>query len=175
MARASRVPRTIVGEAEFRSRFLSNRWVLRSRGETLAEMFRVPSRHVSEAKIVNGPTVEIEPTEWGTVTATADGSEFGRIERRSWWGRSWDLVAQGFACELRSEPLPRRWTLRLGSEPVGRLTGGVLSYNRLHVSTDISIPITGLILIWHVLARPWEQAATPGVLVPQRPEPRSSL
>ena len=67
--------------------------------------------------------------------------------------------------ELRSEPLPRRWSIRVGSEPVGRLTGGLLSYNHLDVHTDIGVPLTALVLAWHVLARPWEQAAAPGSLV----------
>jgi hypothetical protein len=67
-----------------------------------------------------------------------------------------------------SDPLPRRWSLRFGSEPVGRLAGGLLSYNHLAVHTDLAVPVVALALTWHVLARPWEAAAAPGALVPQR-------
>jgi hypothetical protein len=90
------------------------------------------------------------------------------VERRSWWGRRWDLFGPSFACALTSDPLPRRWSLRYGNEPVGRLAGTLFSYNRLTVHTDVAVPTVSLALAWHVLARPWEAAAAPGALVPVR-------
>ena len=98
------------------------------------------------------------------------GEEIARIVRRSWWGRAWEVEAPGFACRLTSDVLPRRWTLRLGSEPVGRIAGGYISYNRVDIETAVAVPVTSLALAWHVIARPWEQAAAPGALV-ARPSP----
>jgi hypothetical protein len=62
--------------------------------------------------------------------------------------------------------MPRHWTIRVGNEPVGRLFGGLLSYNRLTVEADVGIQVLALVMAWHVLARPWEAAAAPGSLVP---------
>lgn len=155
----------VIGEARFTSRAFSNRWQVLVRGEMQATLQRDPSRHVSTALLADGTALELAPEGWGTVVARAGEEEWGRIVRTSWWGRSWELNAGGFACELRSDPLPRRWSIRIGSEPVGSLTGGRLTYNHLEIHTDIGVPLTALILAWHVLARPWEQAAAPGTLV----------
>lgn len=155
----------VIGEAEFASRVFSNQWQVIVHDEVQATLRRDASRHVSTGRLDDGSVIELVPEGWGTVVAMVAGEERGRIVRTSWWGRSWDIVADGFACELRSDPLPRRWSIRVGSEPVGRMAGGALSYNHLDVHTDIGVPIVGLILAWHVLARPWEQAAAPGSLV----------
>lgn len=155
----------VIGEARFTSKVFSNRWQVLVHGEPEATLQRDPSRHLSSVRFADGTTLELVPEGWGTVVARAGDEEWGRITRTSWWGRSWDLNARGFACELRSDPLPRRWSIRVGSEPVGALTGGLFTYNHLDVHTDIGVPLTALVLAWHVLARPWEQAAAPGSLV----------
>ena len=164
----------VIGTARFTSGFMSNRWTLSRADEMLAEMRRIPSRHVSEAVLSTGVRYEIRPESWGTVVAEADdGAELGRIVRTSWWGRSWDLTAPGFACALTSDPLPRRWSLRIGTEPVGALKGSAFSYNRLTVHTDVAVPVPALTLAWHVLARPWEAASAPVALVPGERRPGS--
>ncbi len=155
----------VSGEALFTSTPFSNRWELRAGGERLAALRRRPTQHVSEAHLIDGRSLILQPTEWGTVTAVEGGQEWGRIVRRSWWGRRWDLESPTFGYVLTSDPIPRRWTLRVGNEPVGRLSGGALSYNRLRVQTDVAVQVVPLILAWHVLARPWEAAAAPGSLV----------
>jgi hypothetical protein len=155
----------VIGACRFTSGFLSNRWLLLQGDDILAEMRRVPSRHVSEVLLADGTTYEIRPEQWGTVAAATDDTELGRVVRTSWWGRSWDLTGPGFACALTSDPLPRRWSFRIGTEPVGGLRGSPASYNRLTVHTDVAIPVVSLTLAWHVLARPWEAAAAPGALV----------
>jgi hypothetical protein len=171
MSRPLRIP-SVVGEARFRSQLLSNAWSLRQGDTELARLVRIPSRHTSEVTFSDGTTLELRPEGWGTVTAVFDDEqEWGRILRRSWWGRAWEIEGQGFAIGLASDPLPRRWSLRIGSQPVGRLAGGIASYNRLDVHSDVSVPVPALALAWHVLARPWEQAAAPGTLV-VRPEPQ---
>ena len=96
--------------------------------------------------------------------------EWGRIVRRSWWGRRWDLVSPTFGYTLTSDPMPRRWTIRVGNEPIGRLSGGLFSYNRLTVHTDVAVQALPLVLAWHVLARSWEAASAPGSLVPYDPQ-----
>lgn len=168
---AQRVP-IVVGSCRFRSAPFSNRWELLQGEERLALLQRIPTRHVSEVALPGRIRAELQPQGWGTVVALSDGEELGRVERTSWLGRSWDLVTPTFSCRLTSDPLPRRWSLRIGTEPVGRLSGGLLSYNRLEVHTDVAVPVIGLALAWHVLARPWEAAAAPVSLLPAgRSEP----
>jgi hypothetical protein len=162
----------VMGEGAFRSLPFSNHWSLIHKGETIAHLRRIPSRHTSEIDLPDGTRLELVPEGWGTVVALEDGEERSRIERRSWWGRSWEISGPGFGCLMTSDLMPRRWTLRIGNEPAGRLAGTILSYNRLDVQTDVAIPASALALAWHVIARPWEQAAAPGVLVarPALPE-----
>jgi hypothetical protein len=165
--RLPRVP-TAVGDCRFESTPLSNRWHLLQGHKVLAELQRVPSRHVSLMRYTGSPEIVLRPAGWGTVVAIWGNHEIGRVVRRSWWGRHWHLSAQGFACDLTSDPRPRHWSLRFGTEPVGHLGGGLLSYNHVKVHTDIAVPLVCLALAWHVLARPWEAAAAPGTLVPER-------
>ena len=147
---------------------MSNRWRLLQGTRVLADLQRVPSRHVSLLRLADGPGLELRPAGWGTVVAVQGDTEVGRVVRQSWWGRRWQLTGPGFACDLTSDPMPRRWSLRFGTEPVGRLSGAPLSYNHLAVHTDLAVPVVSLALAWHVLARPWEAAAAPGALVPAR-------
>ena len=163
--RLARVP-VVVGSCRFESAFGSNRWRLLRDRKVLAEMQRVPSRHISLLRLADGTSLELRPAGWGTVVAALGETEVGRVERRSWWGRRWQLTGPGFACDLTSDPMPRRWSLRFGTEPMGRLSGGLFSYNRLAVHTDLAVPVVTLALAWHVLARPWEAAAAPRALVP---------
>lgn len=168
MRRGARIP-TFSGEARFRSRLFSNHWILLQGDEVLARIERIPSRHSSELLLPGTASLTIEPEGWGTVIARDElGDEQGRIVRRSWWGRAWELTVPGFAADLTSDPRPRRWSLRLGSEPVARLAGGLATYNSVDVRADVAVPVLAVVLAWHVVARPWEQAATPGTLVAQR-------
>jgi hypothetical protein len=171
---------TLHGEARFLSQLFSNEWHLAQGDRTLARLARIPRRHSSSALLTDGTELTLAPEGWGTVIARdADGEEHARIVRRSWWGRTWEVEAPGFTCLLTSDPLPRRWTMRFGSEPVGRLVGGLVTYNSIDVHTDIAVPVVSLIQAWHVIARPWEQAASPGSLVarpaPPENDPWSSL
>jgi len=173
-----RLPRspTVVGSCRFESQLMSNRWRLLQDRKVLAELQRVPSRHVSLLRLADGTSVELRPAGWGTVVALQGEAELGRVVRRSWWGRRWQLSGPGFACDLTSDPRPRRWSLRFGTEPIGRLSGAALSYNRLTVHTHLAVPVVALALAWHVLARPWEAAAAPGALVPGRaPSPYQAV
>jgi hypothetical protein len=161
----------VAGEVRFVSRPFSNTWWLMQGDRELAELRRIPREHVSLVETTDGPSYRLEPQGWGAVVAMEDEAERGRITRRSWWGRAWDLTSTTFGYALTSDVIPRRWTLRVGNEPIGRLAGGYFSYNRLIVSTDVAVPTLPLMLSWHVLARPWEAAAAPGSLVAQhRPE-----
>ncbi|MBU1226411.1 MAG: hypothetical protein KJ698_04230 [Actinobacteria bacterium] len=159
-------PRLVSGECRFTSPPFSNTWALWCRGERLATMTRRPRQHTSDVSLADGGEIRLQPDGWGTVVALENGSELGRIVRRSWWGRRWDLISPAFGYVLTSDPMPRHWTIRVGNEPVGRLSGGLLSYNRLTVEADVGIQVLALVMAWHVLARPWEAAAAPGSLVP---------
>lgn len=161
---------TVIGEVIFRSLPMSNHWWVGQGDTDLAELRRIPSQHVSEVTFPEGTVYRLEPSGWGTVVAVENGEERGRITRRSWWGRAWDLTAVTFGYQLTSDPIPRRWTLRVGNEPVGRLSGTLFSYNLVRAQADVAIPVLALALCWHVLARPWEAAAAPGSLVPRRYE-----
>lgn len=162
------IPPVVVGDCNFDSRLFSNRWSLSKAGETVAELWRDPTRHTSQGTFGDGTEFTLRPEGWGTVVLEVNGDQLGRIDRRSWWGRRWEISGSGFGCELTSDRLPRRWTFRIGGEPIGRLSGTLLSYNRLAVHTDASMPVHALVLAWHILARPWEQAAAPRGLVPDR-------
>lgn len=155
----------VLGDARLRSPMFSDRWVMTAHGEVIAELVRHPRLHTSSVMTTEG-TFVLVPREWGTVVAYLDEQERARIERASWWGRRWELKSTEFSMSLTSDPMPRRWTLRVGNEPMGRLAGGWLTYNRLDVHTDLSVPIIGIALAWHVVARPWEQASAPRSLVP---------
>lgn len=155
----------VLGTVWFRSSLMSNVWTLETSSGTIARFTRIPSRHLSVGWI-GDQRIEIRPQGWGTVVLLEEGREMGRIVRRSWLGRRWDLEGTGFACELVSEPLPRRWTLRIGGHPVAGVTGTAWSYNRLTIAADISIPVWAAALVWQVVVRPWELAAEPRTLRP---------
>jgi hypothetical protein len=155
----------LVGTHRFRSRLFSNDWTLSSdTGETVARIRRIPSIHVSRVTFPDGGRLELRPSGWGSVVAEGD-VEAARIDRESWWGRVWRVSGKGFEYELTSDHLPRKWTLRVGGHPVARIAGTMWSYNRVTVVPDFALPVHAVLLAWHVLARPWEAAATPRVLV----------
>ena len=156
----------LVGECRFDSVPFSNEWRLTASSGPVAVIRRHPQRHASAMTLASGTRIDIEPDGWGEVVAREGETEHYRIARRSWLGRRFSISGTGFACDLTSDRLPRRWTMRIGGEPIGRLVGSLVSYNRLAATADVSIPAVALSLAWHVLARPWEAAATPGVLRP---------
>lgn len=155
----------LVGEYRFVSGLFSNDWELVGENETIARMRRIASTHTSLVWLADGRRLELEPAGWGTVLAKGD-AENARITRQSWWGRRWEVTGTSFGYELTSDPTPRRWTIRVGGHPVGRLAGTLWSYNRLDVQTDVAVPVHAVILAWHVIARPWEAAAAPRALRP---------
>jgi hypothetical protein len=161
---------TVSGEVRFTSRLLSNVWVVSARGEPLARLRRIPSIHTSIVTLADGTNLELRPEGWGTVVAVGDNHQ-ARIVRESWWGRKWVVSGTGFAYDLTSDPMPRRWTLRIGGHPVARIAGTWWTYNRIVVNADVAVPLHALILSWHVLARPWEAAAAPRVLRAQHSQP----
>lgn len=163
----------LVGTHRFHSRLFSNFWILARDDEVVARVRRIPSIHVSHVTFPDGGKLELVPAGWGSVIAEGDAEE-ARIDRESWWGRAWRVSGKGFSYDLTSDHLPRRWTLRVGGHPVARLAGTLWSYNRLVVQPDFALPVHAVLLSWHVLARPWEAAATPRVLVPQRTPPAAS-
>lgn len=155
----------VLGNVRFRSAPLSTVWALETAQGTVARLQRYPSLHLSRGTI-GRDQVEIRPQGWGTVVILDRDRELGRIVRRSWLGRRWDLEGADFACELVSEPLPRRWTMRIGGHPIAAVAGTAWSYNRLRVHTDVSVPVWALALAWHVVVRPWELAAEPRTMRP---------
>ena len=162
---------TVLGSAMFQSGFLSDEWTLTSSHGRIGSLRRYPSLHMSRG-VIAGVPVEVRPQGWGTVVYLEEGREVGRIVRTSWLGRRWEISGTGFGCDLVNEPLPRRWSLRVGGHPIAQVSGAALSYNRLRVNADVSIPAWALSLVWHVVVRPWEQAAEPRTLRPVKPPRR---
>lgn len=161
----------LLGRVSFESGFMSDTWRLVSSQGRIGVFRRFPSLHMSRGR-VGDVDVEIRPQGWGTVVYLEEGREVGRIVRRSWLGRLWELSGTGFGCDLVSEPMPRRWTLRIGGHPIAHIAGTALSYNRLRISADVSVPAWALALVWHVVVRPWEAAAEPRTMRPV-PAPQS--
>lgn len=159
----------LVGRHTFSSPMFSNIWTLSGPHGEVAQVRRFPSVHVSVVTFTDGEQLQLQPEGWGTVVAEGD-YEDARIYRETWWGGTWVVSGKGFEYELTSDHLPRKWTLRIGGHPVGRISGSLLSYNHIDVEADFALPVHAVLLSWHVLARPWEATATPRTLIPHRPD-----
>jgi len=158
----------IRGEATLTSPWFSNHWRLMNQGTELARLRRFPRLHISAAQLADGTEWIIEPDGFAAVRAIDTfGQEVARITRRSWWGRRWDITGSGFAYQLISHPVPRRWIVAVGGSPFAELKGSLVSYNTVTIDAPLTIPTVAAILAWHVVARPWEQAAAPRSLVPR--------
>jgi len=166
MARSEHLSR-IHGEARLTSPWFSNNWRLMSTGVEVARLRRFPRRHVSLVRLLDGTEWLIQPDGFSVVKAVdANGLEVGRITRRSWWGRHWEVTGAGFAYELTSHPMPRRWHIAVGGSPIAEIKGSLISYNTVTIDAPLTVPTVAAVLAWHVIARPWEAAAAPRGLVP---------
>ena len=160
--------RLIRGEAQLVSPWFSNHWSLLSHNVEIARLRRFPRLHISAVQFPDGAEWTIEPDGFSVVKAVdADGAEVARITRRSWWGRRWDVTGTGFAYELVSDPIPRRWRIEVGGSALAEIRGSLISYNTVTIDAPLSIPTAVAVLAWHVIARPWEAAAAPRGLVPR--------
>ncbi len=158
----------IRGEATLSSPWFSNSWRIINQGTELARMRRFPRLHLSAVQLADGTEWTIEPDGFAVVRAIdTHGLEVARITRRSWWGRHWDVTGTGFAYELTSHPVPRRWIVAVGGAPVAEIRGSLISYNTVDIDAPLTMPTVAAVLAWHVIARPWEQAAAPRGLVPR--------
>ena len=164
----------VSGDIELESPWLSSEWRMVQREQELAWIRRHGRLYVSDVQLADGTRWLLEPAGSGVVRAVeSPGTEIARVERRSWIGRRWDLASQLFAYELISDPRPRRWFISVGGAPVAQISGSLVSYNTVAVTTSIGIPLVAVLLAWHVIARPWEAAAEPRGLVPSRtPRPQ---
>jgi hypothetical protein len=155
------------GSADMVSPLFSSKWTLLSNGAAVAELHRFGRIHVSTVSFRDGSRWLLEPHGHAVVRAVDEpGSEFARITRRSWWGRRWDITGAGYAYELVSHPMPRRWMIAVGGAPVAAISGSLISYNRVRFDMTLGVPVSAVVLAWHVIARPWEAAAAPAGLVP---------
>lgn len=161
---------SINGPARLTSPWFSPNWRLAdSSGALIAEMRRYPRMHVSTVRFRDGSALLLEPNGWGIVRALdVDRNEIGRVTRQTWIGRQWQLTAPQWSYDLVSDPIPRRWHIAVGGARVAGISGSLVSYNSVTIETVLSVPVTAVILAWHVIARPWEAAASPKGLVPVR-------
>ena len=166
----------IRGEAQLVSPWFSNQWSLFNGGVEIARLRRFPRLHISAVQFPDGTEWTIEPDGYAVVKALdAHDVEVARITRRSWWGRSWDVTGTGFAYELVSHPMPRRWHVGVGGSPLAEIRGSLISYNTVTIDAPLSLPTAAAVLAWHVIARPWEAAAAPRGLVPRTPTADSAV
>jgi hypothetical protein len=149
---------------------MSPEWTLRIGEEDIAKMRRFPRQRLSSVRLADGAVWSLVPSGWGVVRALEGEEEIGRIARRSWWGRRWEISTTGFAVDLVSRARPRRWDMTVGGQPIAEIAGSLISYNRIDVDATLNVPVVAVILAWQVIARPWEQAAHPVVLVPAPPQ-----
>ncbi len=162
-------PQSLIrGEAHLLSNWFSNDWRIENMGTQVARLRRFPRLHVSAVQLVDGTEWTLEPDGFAVVKAVdSQGTEVGRVTRRSWWGRRWDVTGPGFNYELVSHPVPRRWNIDVGGSTVAEIRGSLVSYNTVTIDAPLSLPTVAAVLAWHVIARPWEAAAAPRGLVPR--------
>lgn len=149
------------GRGEMRSAFLSRDWELRKDGGLIAVARRQVWRRTSEVELSDGRHWLISPAGWGTVELTERDDVLARGQRLTWIGRAWDLSGESFAYELRAQSMAlRKWTIELGGGPVAHLHGGIASFNRVRIETNLPVPLEAIMLSWHIIVRAWEAAAS---------------
>ena len=149
------------GSGEMRSAFLSRDWELRKDGGLIAVGRRQVWRRTSEVELSDGRHWLISPAGWGTVELTERDDVLARGERLNWIGRAWDLSGESFAYELRAQSMAlRKWAIELGGGQVAQLSGGVASFNRLRIETNLPVPLEAIMISWHIIVRAWEAAAS---------------
>lgn len=161
----------LVGDFELTSPWFSNQWQLVQHGNQLAQIERLGRVYVSVVTLPDGSRWALAPHGQGVVRVVdTNGDEFARVTRRSWAGRRWDLTSMIYHYELVSDRRPRAWTISIGGSPVATFRGSLVSYNNVRGSSMVAVPMSTVLLAWHVIARPWEAAAEPRGLVPvQKP------
>ncbi len=161
----------LYGRAQLRSPWFSNRWRFIRDGETVLRLQRIGRIYTTIVDRGDARWI-LDPHGTGVVRALdGNGHEFGRVVRRSWLGRRWDLVSQSWNYELASHPRPRAWAIEIGGAAAAEIRGSLVSYNRVDVNAMIGVPLVAVLLAWHVIARPWEAIAEPSGLLPvPRPE-----
>ena len=172
----------VYGKVQLRSPWFSNRWQLLRDGTPVCNLQRLGKIYTTVVTRTDARWI-LDPHGNGVVRALDnDGNEFGRITRRSWFGRRWELTSMAWNFDLVSHRRPRSWAIELGGAPIAEIRGSLVSYNRVDVNAMIGVPLVAVLLGWHVIARPWEAIAEPSGLLPvarrdaddQRREPRSS-
>jgi hypothetical protein len=158
---------TVAGHAELNSSWFSNRWTLTQGDRELADVVRLGRLYVSAVDMPGVGRFHIEPHGDGVVRMVDDGdNELARIRRLSWVGRRWEIDSLGYTYELNSDPRPRRWHIAIANAPLATLEGSMISYNHVRIDAGLAMPVTAVLLAWHVIARPWEAAAEPRGLIP---------
>ena len=165
---------TVYGKVQLRSPWLSSEWRLLNDGNEICRIQRLGKVYTSIVTFPSGTRWILDPYGSGVVRAlSADGDEFARVVRRSWLGRRWDLLSPHWNFELVSHPRPRSWAIEIGGATAAEIRGSLVSYNTVDVNAMIGVPLAGVLLGWHVIARPWEAVAEPsGLRAVPRPAER---
>ena len=145
---------------------MSSHWTLRQGGKVIGELTRMGRTYVSAADLGDMGRMILEPCGTGVVHAVDEHGELARITRNSWLGRLWEITGARYNYDLVSDPRPRRWHLEVANGRVTDIAGSLVSYNHVRIHSALTVPISAILLSWHVIARPWEAIAEPRGLVP---------
>ena len=155
----------VYGKVELRSPWFSNRWRVLKDGAEICRLTRFGRIYTSVVRQPDGTRWVLDPHGNGVVRALdADGNEFARVVRRSWFGRRWDLLSPAWNFKLVSHRRPRAWSIDIGGATAVEIRGSLISYNKVDVNAMIGVPLAAVLLGWHVIARPWEAIAEPAGL-----------
>lgn len=150
----------VKGQASIRSPLFSRTWTIAQGGEVIATAHRAVWRRTSRVELADGTTWEIVPSGWGILEARSGEETLGVAQRISLFGRKWTIDSNRFGYQLSARSMwLRKWTIDLGDHPVGYLTGGTFSFNRLEVDAGSGIPLEVIMLSWHIIVRAWEAAS----------------
>jgi hypothetical protein len=150
----------VKGQATIRSPLFSRTWTVNQSGEVIATAHRAVWRRTSKVELADGTAWEIAPAGWGILEARSGDEILGVAERTNFFGRKWTIDSNRFGYQLSARSMwLRKWTIDLGDHPVGTLTGGTFSFNRVEVDAGSGIPLEVIMLSWHIIVRAWEAAS----------------
>ena len=157
----------VYGHVQLRSPWFSSQWRVLRDGAEIVRLQRLGRIYSTIVSLPGGSQWLFDPHGNGVVRALDnEGKEFARVVRRSWIGRRWDLLSQGWNYELVSHRRPRAWAIEIGGAAAAEIRGSLISYNRVDINAMIGVPLAAVLLGWHVIARPWEAIAEPSGLLP---------
>lgn len=149
------------GTITISSAWLSRVWEFRDEEGPIANATRNVTQRTSTVQLADGRSWLLTPDGWGRIRLVEGSHTVATAQREDFLGRHWELNSARFAYQLESDSMiRRRWTIGPIGSPIGRLRGGLLSFNRMTLESGLPIPFEAVALAWQAVVRPWEAAAT---------------